>query len=339
MATESRGVVTLKDVAAAAGVSISTASRVLDSKSVRSPHAERVRSIADELGYRRNRAASALRRGETGTIGVLVPRLSDAVMALIYESIAAACARSGRFAIVATSGDSADGERDAAETLLARGVDGLLLASARIDDPLVASLRDRRVRHALVLRSDGMSPASLGDDDTGGYLAARHLLDLGHRDIALVTGPLYTSSARDRLTGARRALAEAGVTPMVAETDDYRIPSGEQAARSWLDGRERPTAVFAANDDLAIGVLAASHRAGVEVGRDYALVGYNDVPIAARLPVPLTSVRTNFEQIASTALDLLESGAEDGTARKALPTLIPRASSAPQFRQSGSGGH
>ncbi|WAC66851.1 LacI family DNA-binding transcriptional regulator [Agrococcus sp. SL85] len=326
MAAEPREVVTLKDVAAAAGVSVSTASRVLDSKSLRSPHASRIREIADELGYRRNRAASALRRGETGTIGVLVPRLSDAVMALMYESIAAACERSGRFAIVATAGDTDGGEAAAAETLLARGVDGLLLASARISDPLVASLRTRGVRHALVLRSDGVSPASLGDDDTGGYLAARHLVDLGHRDIALVTGPLYTSSARDRLAGAQRALAEAGVAPLIAETTDYRIPSGEQAAAGWLSGSRRPSAVFAANDDLAIGVLAASHRAGLEAGRDYSLVGYNDIPVAARLPVPLSSVRTNFAQIAASALELLDGGAEREV-RLAMPTLMPRGSS------------
>lgn len=327
MAAQRGDVVTLKDVAAAAGVSISTVSRVLDSTIANSPHAARIRQAAEELGYRPNRAAAALRRGETGTIGVLVPRLSDAVMALMYEAIAAAAERSGRFAIVATSGDEPDGERVAAEKLLARGVDGLLLASARIDDPLTASLRKRNVRHALVLRADGMSPASLGDDETGGYLAARHLVDLGHRDVALVTGPLYTSSARDRMAGAHRALSEAGLEPLVAETDDYRIPSGERAAAEWLGSSRRPTAVFAANDDLAIGVLAVSHRAGIEVGRDYALVGYNDVPIAARLPVPLTSVRTNFEQIAASGLELLDSGSAEGVVRVAMPSLMPRASS------------
>lgn len=326
MAAQRGGVVTLKDVAAAAGVSISTVSRVLDSTIANSPHAERIRQAAEELGYRPNRAAAALRRGETGTIGVLVPRLSDAVMALMYEAIAAAAERSGRFAIVATSGDEPDGERRAAETLLARGVDGLLLASARLDDPLTAELRARRVRHALVLRTDGVSPASLGDDDTGGYLAARHLIDLGHRDIAVVTGPLYTSSARDRVAGARRALAEAGIDPLIAETDDYRIPSGERAAAEWLEGSRRPTAVFAANDDLAIGVLAVCQRAGIEAGRDYALVGYNDIPISARLPVPLTSVRTNFEQIAAAGLELLDSAPEGVASRVAMPTLMPRGS-------------
>lgn len=327
MAAQRSAVVTLKDVAAAAGVSISTVSRVLDSTIARSPHAARIHQVAEELGYRPNRAAAALRRGETGTIGVLVPRLSDAVMALMYEAIAAAAERSGRFAIVATSGDEPDGERVAAETLLARGVDALLIASARIDDPLTASLRSRGVRHALVLRTDGVSPASLGDDETGGYLAARHLLDLGHRDIALVTGPLFTSSARDRMAGAGRALAEAGVEPLVAETNDYRIPSGERAAASWLDGERLPTAVFAANDDLAFGVLGACHRAGVEAGRDYALVGYNDVPLSARLPVSLTSVRTNFRQVASSGLELLDGSASEGTVRLAMPTLIPRESS------------
>ena len=205
--TERRSAVTLREVADEAGVSVSTVSRILDERAApsRSATAERVRAVAERLGYRRNVFASNLRRGATATIGVLVPRLTDAVMALMFEAIERSARRQGYFAVVATCGDDADEERRATETLLDRGVDGLVLATARLDDSLPASLRERGVPHVLVLRTDGVSPSALGDDETGGYLAVRHLLDLGHRDVAVVTGPSFTSSGQDRLRGARKA--------------------------------------------------------------------------------------------------------------------------------------
>jgi LacI family transcriptional regulator len=325
-----RRIVTLRDVAEASGVSISTVSRVLDDRTPpsRSATAERVRRTADELGYRRNMYASGLRRGQTGTIGVLVPRLTDTVMALMFEALERAASARGYFAVVATCGDDPDSERRATETLLDRGVDGLVLATARLDDALPATLRQRGIPHSLALRTDGISPSALGDDEAGGYLALRHLLDLGHRHVAIVTGPTFTSSANDRVLGARRALAEAGVE---LDADrivyaGYGIDQGIEAG-TRLFGSDRPTAVFAANDNLAVGVMRAAHLAGRVVGEDLALVGYNDIPLAARLQVPLSSVHVPFEQIAQTAVELALATPARPRIEKVLPTLIPRASS------------
>jgi LacI family transcriptional regulator len=327
---QDRHIVTLKDVAAASGVSISTVSRVLDERTPasRSKTAERVRQIADQLGYRRNMFASGLRRGATGTIGVLVPRLTDHVMALMFEAIERAAKARGSFAVVATCGDDPEAEQQATETLLDRNVDGVVLATARLDDALPASLRERGVPHSLVLRTDGASPSALGDDEQGGYFAVRHLIDLGHREIAVVTGPWFTSSARSRLAGARRAFEEAGIAlpdERVVSTG-YGIESGSEAGQGLLAAATRPTAIFAANDNLAIGVVSAAAAAGLTVGADLSIVGYNDIPLAARLPIPLTSVRTPFDQIAVSALDLV--GAPSGSVTRALPSLIPRASTA-----------
>lgn len=332
-----RHVVTLKDVAVASGVSISTVSRVLDDRTPRSRSAtaERVRAIADDLGYRRNVSASSLRRGATATIGVVVPRLTDAVMALMFEAIERAAHRRGYFAVVATCGDDVDEERRATETLLDRGVDGVVLATARLDDALPASLRARGIPHVLALRSDGVSPSSLGDDETGGYLAVRHLLDLGHRDIGVITGPWFTSSGRDRRAGAERALREAGVDLPEGRvlSAGYGLDHGIDAARELLSGADRPTAVFAANDNLALGVSTVAQALGMDAGGELSIVGYNDIPLVSRLPVPLTSVHTHFDRIAEIALDLLLD--TDGSARieRTMPTLIPRASTAPpRFR-------
>ena len=331
-------IVTLKDVAAASGVSVSTASRALDERiTSRSAAAAHVRKVAEELGYRRNSFASSLRRGETRTLGVLVPRLSDTVMALMFEELERAASSRGYFAMVATSGDDPNDEKRAAETLLDRNIDGLILATARLDDELPRLLRQRNVPHALVLRTDGVSPSALGDDEVGGYLAVRHLIDLGHRDIAVVTGPSFTSTGIARLAGARQALDEAGIAPrdqwLVAA--GYGIENGFSAGEALLaDGQHRPTAVFAANDNIAMGVMAAAHRHNLAIGQELALVGYNDTPLSARLPTPLTSVRVPLDQIARTAIDIITDPGKEPLIRKSMPTLIPRESSGPP-RQRG----
>ncbi len=313
-------------------MSKSTVSRVLDERipPSRSATARRVREVANELGYRRNTYASNLRRGATATIGVVVPRLSDTVMALMFEAIERAALRRGYFAIVATSGDEPADEAAAASTLLDRNVDGLILASSRIDDPLPQQLRKDRVAHALVLRTDGKSPSVIGDDEAGGYLAVRHLVDLGHRDIGgVLSGPLFTSSATGRLAGgARRALSEAGLTVPSDRfiESGYGIEDGAQAARTLLtDPEARPTAVFCANDNLAIGAMSAAHELSLAIGTDLSLIGYNDIPLAARLPTPLTSVRTAFDTIAAEALAIVlqPDPGQPPLVRTVLPTLIP----------------
>lgn len=326
-----RHVLTLRDVAEASGVSISTVSRVLDERTPasRSETAHRVRSVADKLGYRRNIFASNLRRGATGTIGVLVPRLTDNVMALMFEAIEQAARQHAQFAVVATCGDDSDEEKRATETLLDRGVDSLILATARLDDALPASLRERGIPHVLVLRTDGISPSSLGDDEAGGYLAVRHLIDLGHRDIAVVTGPWFTSSSRDRLAGATRALNEASLSLNESRkiSGGYGVDDGIVAGKELLARTDRPTAIFAANDNIAIGVTTAAQGLQLAIGADVSIVGYNDIPLAAQLPVPLSSVRTPFDQIATVAVDLiLNPAANQSSIRRALPTLIPRSS-------------
>jgi LacI family transcriptional regulator len=325
--------VTLRDVAAASGVSLSTASRALDERGTasRSAAAAHVRKVAEELGYRRNSFASSLRRGETRTLGVLVPRLSDTVMALMFEELERAASDRGYFAMVATSGDDPEDERRSAETLLDRNVDGLIMATARLDDELPRRLRERGVAHALVLRTDGVSPSALGDDEVGGYLAVRHLIDLGHRDIAVVTGPSFTSTGISRLAGARRALDEAGIL-LPDEWQlavGYGIENGFSAGESLLGGStgRRPSAVFAANDNLAMGLIAAAHRFHITVGADLALVGYNDIPLSSRLSTPLTSVHVPLDQIAGNAIDLIVNPGKEPRIRKSMPTLIPRESS------------
>ncbi len=252
--------VTLHGVAAAAGVSKSTVSRILDERLPRSDSetAKRVRKIAEELGYVRDLSAASLRRGNTMTIGVIVPRLTDTVMAMLYEALAKACSRSGRFAIVATTDDKPKADRLAAESLLRRGVDGLILSTAREDDDFPEELTERGVPYVLALRTDGRSLSSIGDDRLGGYLATRHLIDLGHRRIGVIAGPAYASSSRGRVEGYKQALEEAGIAidPAYIVASTFGINSGTEAVETLMQLDPRPTAVFAVNDNTAIGALS-----------------------------------------------------------------------------------
>jgi len=324
--------VTLLDVAAAAGVSKSTVSRILDERLPQSDgeSARRVRKIAAKLGYVRDVSAASLRRGKTLTIGMIVPRLTDTVMAMLYESLARACARTGQFAIVATTEDQPTAQRAAAQSLLQRGVDGLILSTARSDDDFPAELAARGVPFVLALRTDGRSLSSVADDRLGGYLATRHLLDLGHRRIGLIAGPDYASSSTGRAKGYRQAMAEAGldVDPTWIAGSTFGIGSGAEAAEILMRLPTPPTALFAINDNTAIGAWSALARLGLDVPGDVSLVGYNDIPIVSHLPTPLTTVRVPFDQIASEALDLVSRGpaGETDRMRIAAPTLIPRRS-------------
>lgn len=333
---ERAGRVTILDVAAAAGVSKSTVSRVLDERLPRSESeaAQRVRQVAAELGYFRDVSAASLRRGKTNTIGVIVPRLTDTVMAMLYEALARACGERGLFAIVATTNDDPTADRTAADTLLRQGVDGLILSTTRDDDDMARELTEKGVNYVLALRTDGASLSAVGDDNLGGYLATRHLIDLGHRRIGIISGPIFASSSRGRLEGYHRAMAEAElpVDPAWVAPSSFDIESGGVAAQRLMAAANPPTAIFAVNDNTAIGALSCLAQLGLSVPGDISLVGYNDIPIVRRLPTPLTTVRVPFDQIAGAALDLLLAPTlppAGRRVRKATPTLIPRKSTAP----------
>ncbi len=329
------GRVTLLDIARATGVSKSSVSRFLDERGTQSNHptAIRVRRAATELGYVRDVSAANLRRGSTGMIGVIVPRLTDTVMAMLYEALSLAANRRQRFTIVATTNDEPEANRRAVDMLLARGVDGLVLATARVDDGFAQTLTKQGVRFSLALRTDDIHPSSVGDDRLGGFLATRHLIDLGHRTVGLIAGPGDASNAIGRVEGYRQAMGEAGleVRPEWVVPSSFGLEGGHEAARQLMMLQERPTAIFAVNDNTAIGALSALTQMGLSVPSDVSVVGYNDIPIVSHLPTPLTTVRIPFDQIATRALELVTDGVGDqgDVVFRAAPTLIPRRSTAP----------
>lgn len=321
---------TLSDIARMAGVSRSAASRALDREAPsNSPGAKRVRQVAAEYGYVPNAWAANLRRQRSGLIGVVVPRMTDTIMAMLYEALVAECEQRGVRATAVTTGDQPRRELELGRSLVKQRVDGLILTTARSDgsDPFLNELREQQVPHALAMRSDGISPSAVVDDVLGGDLATQHLLDHGHRRIAFVGGPRYASSSHNRERGYRAAIERAGlaVAPELVLESNFSMEAGADAGRRLLALAHPPTAVFTANDSLAVGLLAVAQRSGLDLPRDLSVVGYNDTPLARNLAVPLTSVRVDFRSIAHDAMELLTRvDVDPGTTLVTTPVLAQR---------------
>ncbi|MFC7327415.1 LacI family DNA-binding transcriptional regulator [Marinactinospora rubrisoli] len=304
----------LADIARAAGVHITTASRALrGSDGVGAETAARVREAARRLGYLPHPAAASLRTGRSTLFGVLVPRLTDPVAAAVCEGIEQGAAAAGYQTVVATSGDDHYAQRLRAEALLANRVDGLILGDARTDSFLVPELRRRGARVVLVSRRLPGAVSVTCDDLLGGRLAAEHLVELGHRDVGVIAGEPYASTGIERTRGFVAAFADSGLPVPDGNVlrSGFDARGGRQAAEALLARDPRPTALFAVSDTAAVGAMGAVHDAGLRVGDDVAVIGFDDVPFAAELPVPLTTVRSPMREMgrrAAAALAALVDG-------------------------------
>ncbi|WP_439030152.1 LacI family DNA-binding transcriptional regulator [Gordonia terrae] len=300
---------TLKEIAQRAGVHVSTASRVLRQAEPAdgwSPSALRVREVADELGYQRNLWAASLRTRKTTTLGVVMTRLTDGVVATTYQGIEQAASRAGYSVLLSSPPDEPEAQRRAIELLVGRQVDGLLLSG--VHQPGREFIESLRIRNlpllALTRHADAGLPFVGGDDVRGGTVAARHLLDRGYTDLAVIAGPGHATTATDRIAGFRAETARAGV-PLPADrvvASTFEVDGGIAAGRVLLDRPNRPRAIFAVSDTIAVGVLGVARDLGLRVPEDLALIGYNDIPIAAQLPVPLTTVRSPAREIGEVAV-------------------------------------
>ena len=327
--------VTVHDVARAAGASKSTVSRILNTapSEDEGERAKAVRAAAQALGYVRDISAANLRLGRTGVIGVVLTNITETVRAMFFDEVIRVCRQSGRFAVAASIDREPGAERAAVEQLLRQGVDALILTTLTEGDTLPEELRERGVPFVLALRTDGVSPSAVGDDERGGYLAGHHLIQLGHRNIGVIGGPAGISTASSRIAGFKRALAEAGLSfpDAYSAKADFGAEAGARGADLLMNLAEPPTAIFAVNDTTAIGAIFALTRRGLKSPRDISIVGYSDIPLVRHLPVPLTTIRSPYDVMAADALALLEGGdeARERPVRLSAPSLIVRESTAP----------
>jgi LacI family transcriptional regulator len=340
---------TLPDIAEEAGVSVSTASRVLTrarTGASRSATAEQVIAIAERRGYEPDVFAASLRTRRTHMLGVLVPRLTDGVLSTIYEGLDSAAEGLGYQTVVANTFDRGEEQRRRAEMLLARRVDGLILGDARTDDDYLDELASRRVPFVLVSRSHPPHDSVTCDDLAGGRLVGDHLADLGHRRIGIIAGEPHATTGRDRTQGCLEVLHRRGVDvrPTSVVHSAFDADGGYAATRRLMENSEPPTAIFAVNDMAAIGAIGALRDLGHRAGVDVAVVGFNDISIAAHLPVPLTSVRSPMTTIGAQAARLLvdrlgptkpASQAREPVQLRLAPQLFVRQSSDPSVRAGG----
>ncbi|WP_367129176.1 LacI family DNA-binding transcriptional regulator [Saccharothrix sp. HUAS TT1] len=285
---------TMRSIAHQAGVNVSTVSRALraapgqEAVGVGADVVARIHRIADELGYRPDPHAASLRSRRTNVVGVLVPRLSDVVLATIFEGVDAHCTEHGYQAVVANTGDDPAEHARRLDLMRTRRVDGLILADTRLTDPPV----DPGLPFVLVNRRRPGQLSVTCDDEAGGELVGDHFADLGHRHVGIVGGHPWAGTAVDRAHGCRAALARRGVEVPDSHLlhTGFDTRGGREATERLLRATPRPTAIFAVNDYAAVGVMGALRDAGLTPGRDVAVAGYNDIDVASELLIPLTTV-------------------------------------------------
>lgn len=286
----------MRQIAERAGVNKSTVSRVLSGRHPGSASADTaalIQRVATDLGYRIDPWAASLRTQRTRTIGVLIPRLTDVVLAMIFEALDASASAHGYEVLVASTGDDALEQRRRIDLLEGRRVDGMVVMTGHLSDrQYFDDLAARGVKFVLCNRAVGDHPVIRADDRDGGRQVANHLLDLGHRRIGVVAGPSYAPTAVERVAGFQDALTQRGVPlrPELVVESEVQITGGETATKQLMSLSPTPTAIFAINDFAAIGAVGALSEAGYTPGSDVAIAGYNDIPLCSRLPIPLTSV-------------------------------------------------
>jgi len=318
--------VTSFDVARRAGVSQSTVSRALrGDPSIGAGTVRRVQEAAVALRYVPSSRARDLSTGSTRRIAMVVD-LDNALWSLLVGRLHDELEAAGyRLVLVAAHGD----RPDVAEQLLDGAVDGAVVSTARLGSALPAALLRGRVPAVLLHRwtDDSDLDASVADDRAGGAAAARILLAAGHRRIGALLGPPDTSTGRDREAGFREQLAAAGVAlpPARVRHGGYDAAYGAAALGEVLGGAGAPTALFCANDVIAVGALNAARAAGLRVPDDVALVGHDDLEHAAWPVVDLTTVRVPFESLLRSAVGLLleRIGGRTGPGRRVVHPVTP----------------
>ena len=302
----------LETIAHRCGVSRSTVSRVINnSPNVRPEVRERVLQVLQETNFQPNLAARSLAAGATHILGLVIPinishLFVDPYMPLLIQGISAEC-NARDYSVMLWLADPEYERRMIAQILHSGLIDGVIISSQLVGDPLIEALLDRHFPFVVVGRV--ATPRSVFsvdvDNIAGSCRAVEHLLQSGRKRIATITGPLGTPAAADRLEGYYEALRSAGIDPdpeWVAEAD-FTQEGGYEAMNRLLE--HHPDALFAASDAMAQGALRAITAAGLRIPQDVALVGFDDMPFAAHMNPPLTTVHQPIEMMGTQAVNLL----------------------------------
>ncbi|HEV7323847.1 MAG TPA: LacI family DNA-binding transcriptional regulator [Bosea sp. (in: a-proteobacteria)] len=319
---------TLQSIAEAAGVHRSTAARALDptqAHRISQEVVEKVRAEAMRQGYRRDAIAASLRTGRSRLVGVVLPDLANPVFAPILDGVGAALAREGYSMLVAEGGADEAREIAIVEELIARRVDGLVLATARRSDPVLTVCLEASVPTVLVNRAEDHPRAAtvVSDDICGMRVAVEHLASLGHRRIGHLAGPEGLSTGILRREGFEQAMRAAGLdSSAITVAKAYSRAEGQAATAALLDAEAGLTAIAASNDLLALGAYLELKRRGLSCPRDISIVGHNDMPLIDMVDPPLTTVRIAHAEMGQAAARRLLERLADPDAEASV-TLMP----------------
>ena len=294
---------TIYQVAERAGVSLSTVSRVLNGKaSVNKVLKERVEKAVKELNYRPNSVARSLANNRTDSVGVLVPELNAPFFGDLMQAVESTLRAADKHVIISVGQNCVETEKDAVEFLISRNCDALIMHAEALSDEYLLELNQSKLPVALVNRQvEGLPEACTSlDNEKGGYLATRHLLELGHKDIAYISGPTDKCDASLRLEGHKRALSEAGLptNPQLIFNGDYSEEDGKIGLLELM-ARDVPfTALVCANDWMASGAISCARDLGMSLPHDLSVVGFDDVVFAHHVFPRLTTVSNPIAEMA-----------------------------------------
>jgi DNA-binding LacI/PurR family transcriptional regulator len=299
---------TIRDVAARAGVSHQTVSRVINGTDYVTPETtERVRQAIADLDYRPNAIARSMARGRTGLLGCIAPNLTDYTFASIIDGADTEIRRHDFFLLSAAAADADTFAALIDQLVNGRRVEGLIVINPYADERHTHLPADFPVVFAGARPRQEITYSVALDDVAAAREATQHLLDLGHRRLGHITGPLAEDCSQDRRAGFQQALQAQGVTadPALEIEGDWSAHSGYQALQQLAQQGPLPTAIFAQNDQMAAGVLRAARDLGLVLPDQLSVIGVDDIPMAAYFSPPLTTMRQDFQAIGQEAARLL----------------------------------
>ncbi|EKF9835101.1 substrate-binding domain-containing protein [Vibrio cholerae] len=325
---------TMKDIARLAGVSTSTVSHVINkSRFVSDEIAERVNNAAQQLNYAPSALARSLKMNRTKTIGMLVTTSTNPFFGEVVKGVERSCYHKGYNLILCNTEGDNQRMKASINTLLQKRVDGLLLMCSTLEGERL-DVFDRYPDIPIVVMDWGpilFASDKIQDNSLqGGYMAAKHLIECGHKEIGCITGPLIRHQAQMRYEGYKRALAEAGIAmnPDWIVESDFECEGGYQAFEKLYQRGKLPSALFVSNDMMAMGVIQAASQRGLRVPDDLSLIGYDDVHIAKFMTPALTTIHQPKYRLGKAAVDTLLYRLEnpDTTAQvvQLEPTLVVR---------------
>ena len=329
----SRSRPTIRDVAQEAGVSHQTVSRVINGSSDVLPDTRgRVEAAIQSLGFRPNAIARSMAQGRTNTLACISPNLTDYTFSSIIEGAEQEARQHGYFLLSSSAADAESFEALVSELVGHRRVDGLIVINPYIDERYKSVPED----FPMVIvgaRSRDLSVCSVSlDDEKVAYDATNHLIALGHKQIAMITGPMLEDCSCDRSDGFMRALKEAGIPvdlSMIIE-GNWTATSGQDALLSLAEQGRLPSAIFAQNDRMALGVLHSARDMGLSVPKELAVIGVDDMPLASYFDPPLTTMHQDMPRIGCEASRMLvraiNKTADSCTQMKLTAQLIVRQS-------------